>query len=158
VLVELKARFDEAHKPRARAHARARRRARRVRRARLKTHTKLAFAVREEGGVLRRYCPRRDGNYNPVTAGLYEDIGLLTSREEVTRDVAELFQRLTSGSGSRSYEKLLVAPEGLRAGCSSGSGARRGRAAGSREGERALRSRDHRRALRGVGARAPRST
>jgi polyphosphate kinase len=43
-------------------------------------------------------------------------MGLLTSREDVTRDVAELFQRLTSGSGSRSYEKLLVAPEGLRAG------------------------------------------
>jgi polyphosphate kinase len=56
------------------------------------------------------------GNYNPVTAALYEDIGLLTSREDVTRDVAELFQRLTSGSSSRNYEKLLVAPEGLRLG------------------------------------------
>jgi polyphosphate kinase len=116
VLVELKARFDEAHNlERARALERAG--------AHvvygvlgLKTHTKLAFAVREEGGMLRRYCHVATGNYNPVTAGLYEDIGLLTSREDVTRDVAELFQRLTSGSGSRSYEKLLVAPEGLRAG------------------------------------------
>jgi polyphosphate kinase len=82
----------------------------------LKTHTKLAFVVREEGGRLQRYCHVATGNYNPVTAALYEDLGLLTSREEVTRDVAELLQRLTSGSGSRSYEKLLVAPEGMRSG------------------------------------------
>jgi polyphosphate kinase len=116
VLVELKARFDEAHNlERARALERAG--------AHvvygvlgLKTHTKLAFAVREENTRLQRYCHVATGNYNPVTAGLYEDVGLFTSREEVTRDVAELFQRLTSGSGSRSYEKLLVAPEGLRAG------------------------------------------
>jgi polyphosphate kinase len=116
VLVELKARFDEAHNLE---------RARSLERAGahvvygvlgLKTHTKLAFAVREEAGVLRRYCHVATGNYNPVTAALYEDMGLLTSREEITRDVAELFQRLTSGSGSRSYEKLLVAPEGLRVG------------------------------------------
>jgi polyphosphate kinase len=116
VLVELKARFDEAHNLE---------RARTLERAGahvvygvlgLKTHTKLAFVVREEYGRLQRYCHVATGNYNPVTAKLYEDVGLLTSREEVTRDVAELFQRLTSGSGSRSYEKLLVAPEGLRAG------------------------------------------
>jgi len=116
VLVELKARFDEAHNLE---------RARTLERAGahvvygvlgLKTHTKIAFAVREEDGVLRRYCHVATGNYNSVTAALYEDLGLLTSREDVTRDVAELFQRLTSGSGSRSYEKLLVAPEGLRAG------------------------------------------
>jgi polyphosphate kinase len=116
VLVELKARFDEAHNlERARALERAG--------AHvvygvlgLKTHTKLVFVVREEAGRLQRYCHVATGNYNPVTATLYEDIGLLSSREDVTRDVAELFQRLTSGSGSRSYEKLLVAPEGLRAG------------------------------------------
>src|SRR4030095_3753345 len=114
VLVELKARFDGAHN---------------LERARepaaahvvygvlgLKTHPKLTFVVREEHGRLQRYCHVATGNYNPVTAGLYEDLGLLTSRVEVTRDGAELVQRLTSGSGSRSYEKLLVAPEGLRAG------------------------------------------
>ena len=151
VLVELKARFDEAHNlERARALERAG--------AHvvygvlgLKTHTKLAFVVREEGGRLRRYCHVATGNYNPVTAALYEDLGLLTSREDITRDVAELFQRLTSGSGSRSYEKLLVAPEGLRAGPAR---ADRARGAAGRpdrgEGERALRSRDDRRALRGV--------
>jgi polyphosphate kinase len=116
VLVELKARFDEASNlERARALERAG--------AHvvygvlgLKTHTKLAFVVREEGGRLRRYCHVATGNYNPVTAALYEDLGLFTSREEVTRDVAELFQRLTSGSGLRIYDKLLVAPEGLRRG------------------------------------------
>jgi len=116
VLVELKARFDEASNLE---------RARFLERAGahvvygvlgLKTHTKLAFVVREEGGRLQRYCHVATGNYNPVTAALYEDLGLLTSREEVTRDVAELLQRLTSGSGSRSYEKLLVAPEGMRSG------------------------------------------
>ncbi len=116
VLVELKARFDEASNLE---------RARFLERAGahvvygvlgLKTHTKLAFVVREESGRLRRYCHVATGNYNPVTATLYEDLGLLTSREDVTRDVAELFQRLTSGSSARSYEKLLVAPEGLRSG------------------------------------------
>jgi polyphosphate kinase len=115
-LVELKARFDEASNlERARALERAG--------AHvvygvlgLKTHTKLAYVVREEGGRLQRYCHVATGNYNPVTAALYEDMGLLTSREDVTRDVAELFQRLTSGSSSRNYEKLLVAPEGLRLG------------------------------------------
>ncbi len=116
VLVELKARFDEASNLE---------RARFLERAGahvvygvlgLKTHTKLAFVVREEAGRLQRYCHVATGNYNPVTAALYEDVGLFTSREDVTRDVAEMFQRLTSGSGWRSYEKLLVAPEGLRAG------------------------------------------
>jgi polyphosphate kinase len=116
VLVELTARFDEAANLE---------RARSLERAGahvvygvlgLKTHTKLAFVVREEAGRLRRYCHVATGNYNPVTASLYEDVGLFTSREEVTRDVAELFQRLTSGSGSRVYDRLLVAPEGLRPG------------------------------------------
>ena len=152
VLVELKARFDEAHNlERARALERAG--------AHvvygvlgLKTHTKLAFVVREEYGRLQRYCHVATGNYNPVTAALYEDLGLLTSREEVTRDVAELFQRLTSGSGSRSYEKLLVAPEGLRAGHARADRARgASRRPDRHEAERALRPRDHRRALRGVG-------
>jgi len=116
VLVELTARFDEAANLE---------RARSLERAGahvvygvlgLKTHTKLTFVVREEAGRLRRYCHVATGNYNPVTASLYEDLGLFTSRAEVTRDVAELFQRLTSGSGSRVYDRLLVAPEGLRPG------------------------------------------
>ena len=116
VLVELQARFDEAaNLDRAQALERAG--------AHvvygvigLKTHAKLAFVVREEADGLRRYCHVGTGNYNPITARLYEDMGLLTSREDVTRDVAEIFQRLTSGSGRRSYERLLVAPEDLRSG------------------------------------------
>jgi len=116
VLVELKARFDEAaNLDRARALERAG--------AHvvygvlgLKTHAKLAFVLREEGGQLRRYCHVGTGNYNPITARLYEDLGLLTSEDELTRDVAELFQRLTSGSGSRQYDRLMVAPEDLREG------------------------------------------
>ena len=116
VLVELKARFDEAANLE---------RARGLERAGahvvyglvgLKTHAKVALVVRQEGALLRRYCHVGTGNYNPVTAKLYEDMGLLTSSATVTRDVAQLFQRLTSGSGSRSYERMLVAPESLRSG------------------------------------------
>ena len=116
VLVELQARFDEAANI-ERAQALERAGAHVVYGViGLKTHAKLAFVVREEDGLLRRYCHVGTGNYNPLTARLYEDLGLLTSREDITRDVAEIFQRLTSGSGSRSYERLLVAPENLQAG------------------------------------------
>jgi len=80
----------------------------------LKTHAKIALVVREEEEGLRRYCHIGTGNYNPVTARSYEDLGLLTAEPAVCRDVAELFGRLTSGSGSRHYERLLVAPESLR--------------------------------------------
>ena len=116
VLVELKARFDEAANLE---------RARGLERAGahvvygllgLKTHAKIALVVREEEGRLKRYCHVGTGNYNPLTAKLYEDLGLLTSSDTVTRDVARLCQRLTSGSGSRRYARLLVAPETLRAG------------------------------------------
>ncbi len=116
VLVELTARFDEAANL-ERARALERTGAHVVYGVLgLKTHTKLTFVVREEAGHLQRYCHVATGNYNPVTAGLYEDLGLFTSRDAVTRDVAELFHRLTSGSGLRVYDKLLVAPEGLRRG------------------------------------------
>jgi polyphosphate kinase len=116
VLVELKARFDEASNIE---------RARSLERAGahvvygvlgLKTHAKVALAVRQEAEGLRRYCHVGTGNYNPVTAREYEDLGLLTASPAIGRDVAELFQRLTSGSGGRRYERLLVAPESLRAG------------------------------------------
>jgi polyphosphate kinase len=116
VLIELKARFDEAANLE---------RARGLERAGahviygvvgLKTHAKIALVVREEEGGLRRYCHIGTGNYNPVTARSYEDLGLLTAAPALCGDVAELFGRLTSGSGSRRYERLLVAPETLRRG------------------------------------------
>ena len=116
VLIELKARFDEAANLE---------RARGLERAGahvmygvvgLKTHAKIALVVREEEDGLRRYCHIGTGNYNPVTARSYEDLGLLTAAPSLCRDVAELFGRLTSGSGSRRYERLLVAPESLRRG------------------------------------------
>ncbi len=116
VLVELKARFDEAaNLERARALERAG--AHVVYGvAGLKTHAKIALAVRQESDGLRRYCHVGTGNYNPITARLYEDLGLLTAEADVTRDVAELFNRLTSSSGARSYRRMLVAPESLRSG------------------------------------------
>ena len=114
MLIELKARFDEAANLE---------RARGLERAGahvmygvvgLKTHAKVALVVREEEGGLRRYCHIGTGNYNPVTARSYEDLGLLTASVDLCSDVAELFGRLTSGSGSRRYSRLLVAPEQLR--------------------------------------------
>jgi len=114
VLVELQARFDEASNlERARSLARAGAHVV-YGLSGLKTHAKLALVVREEGGVFRRYCHVGTGNYNAETARIYEDLGLLSADPVVTRDVAELFHRLTSGSSGRRYERLLVAPESLR--------------------------------------------
>jgi polyphosphate kinase len=116
VLVELKARFEEAaNLARARSLERAGAHVMYGVMG-LKTHAKIALVIRAERDGLRRYCHVGTGNYNPVTARLYEDIGLLTASPEITRDVAEVFHRLTSGSGLRDYERLLVAPESLRAG------------------------------------------
>ena len=83
----------------------------------LKTHAKAALVVREEpDGGLRRYCHIGTGNYHPTTARLYEDFGLLTADPTVGEDVTDLFNNLTGYSRKRSYRRLLVAPEGLRAG------------------------------------------
>ncbi len=114
VLVELKARFDEASNlERARALERAGAHVV-YGLAGLKTHAKVALVVRQEKGFFRRYCHVGTGNYNPDTARLYEDLGLLSADSAITRDVAELFHRMTSGSAGRRYERLLVAPESLR--------------------------------------------
>lgn len=116
VLVELKARFEEAaNLQRARALERAGAHVAYGVMG-LKTHSKIALVVRAEANGLHRYCHVGTGNYNPLTARIYEDMGLLTSDPEITRDVAEVFQRLTSGSGLRDYNRLLVAPEHLRDG------------------------------------------
>jgi polyphosphate kinase len=81
----------------------------------LKTHAKTVLVVRDESGSIRRYCHVGTGNYNPVTARAYEDVGLLSADDELTADVADLFNYLTGYSNQRSFRKALVAPAGLRA-------------------------------------------
>jgi polyphosphate kinase len=80
----------------------------------LKTHTKTALVVREEGDSIRHYCHVGTGNYNPKTARIYEDIGLLSADPELGADLAELFNYLTGYSRQTEYRRLLVAPAGLR--------------------------------------------
>ncbi|GAA4515388.1 RNA degradosome polyphosphate kinase [Actinoallomurus oryzae] len=83
----------------------------------LKTHCKLALVVREESdGTLRRYCHIGTGNYNPKTARIYEDYGLLTADPQVGEDVTDLFNHLTGYTRDTEYRRLLVAPYSLRAG------------------------------------------
>ncbi len=114
VLVEIKARFDEepnivwARKlERAGAHVV-------YGLVGLKTHSKTALVVRREGGRLRRYVHIGTGNYNPKTARLYVDLGLLTCRPEIGADVTDLFNVLTGLSRQRTFRRLLVAPHSLR--------------------------------------------
>jgi len=116
VLVELKARFDEAVNivwaralERAGAHV-----AYGV--VGLKTHSKVALVVRREGRGLRRYVHIGTGNYNGKTARGYVDLGLLTTDSELGADVTDLFNVLTGHSRQTRYRKLLVAPATLRSG------------------------------------------
>lgn len=110
VLVEIKARFDEANN---------------IQWARqledvgvhvvyglvgLKTHCKTCMVVRREGEILRRYVHLGTGNYNPKTARLYTDLSFFTCREDITAEVAGLFNTLTGFSLTPSFKKLLVAP------------------------------------------------
>ena len=80
----------------------------------LKTHAKISMVIRDEGDLIRRYCHIGTGNYHPVTARLYEDLGLLTAHPEVTADVADLFNYLTGYSKQEEYRHILVAPLTLR--------------------------------------------
>jgi polyphosphate kinase len=82
----------------------------------LKTHSKVALVVRKEGEHIRRYLHMATGNYNAITAQLYEDIGMFTSDEEIGADVTDLFNYLTGYSAKRDYQRLLVAPVNLRSG------------------------------------------
>jgi polyphosphate kinase len=116
VLVEIKARFDESANIRW---------ARELERAGchvvygligLKTHTKTCLVVRQERDGLRRYCHVGTGNYNPKTARLYEDLGLLTADTEVGADLTDLFNVLTGYSRQTVYRSLLVAPQHMRDG------------------------------------------
>ena len=82
----------------------------------LKTHCKLSLVVREEPKGLRRYVHIGTGNYNPTTARMYEDMGLLTSNPVITEDVAKLFNHLSGMSQETRYRRLLVAPHSTRKG------------------------------------------
>lgn len=82
----------------------------------LKTHSKIALVVRDEGDELRRYLHLSTGNYNANTALQYSDIGLLTSDEDMGADASDLFNFLTGYSAKEDYNKFLVAPINLRAG------------------------------------------
>ncbi|EOM75079.1 RNA degradosome polyphosphate kinase [Rhodococcus rhodnii] len=115
-LVEIKARFDEQANIRW---------ARKLEQAGvhvvyglvgLKTHCKTCLVVRREGSHIRRYCHIGTGNYNPKTARLYEDIGLLTAAPEIGADLTDLFNSLTGYSRKSEYRNLLVAPYGVRTG------------------------------------------
>jgi len=116
VLVELKARFDEQANIKW---------ARKLEHSGchvvyglvgLKTHCKLAMVVRDEPEGIRRYVHIGTGNYNPKTARMYEDYGLLTTNEAIGEDVAHLFNNLSGFSRNASYENLLVAPDSVRDG------------------------------------------
>jgi polyphosphate kinase len=114
VLMELKARFDEESNiewakalERAGVHVV-------YGLVGLKIHCKVAMVVRREGDQIRRYVHMATGNYNPVTAHLYTDIGLLTAREDIGSDATDLFNYLTGYSAKRDYQKLLVAPVNMR--------------------------------------------
>jgi polyphosphate kinase len=116
VLVEIKARFDEEANISW---------ARELERAGchvvyglvgLKTHCKTALVVRREQGVIRRYCHIGTGNYNPKTARIYEDLGVLTADPRVGADLTDLFNTLTGYSRQTTYRTLMVAPHGIRAG------------------------------------------
>ena len=82
----------------------------------LKTHCKLSMVVRDEPDGLRRYAHIGTGNYNPKTARLYEDMGLLTANPIITDDIGRLFNHMSGMSQETQYRRLLVAPHGIRTG------------------------------------------
>ena len=115
-LVEIKARFDEQANIQW---------ARKLERAGvhvvygivgLKTHSKLLLVVRSEDNGLRRYCHIGTGNYNPKTARLYTDLGLLTCDPVVGQDMTRLFNQLSGYAPNSSFHRLLVAPRTVRSG------------------------------------------
>jgi polyphosphate kinase len=80
----------------------------------LKTHVKLALVVREEEDGIRRYVHVGTGNYHAGTARIYEDLGMLSSDQELGLNVAAVFNELTSAAPAPEYGKLIVAPHIMR--------------------------------------------
>ena len=84
--------------------------------ANLKIHAKMTLIVRRDGDALHRYAHIGTGNYNAVTARLYEDFGLFTDDEAITADLADLFNHLTGFGRPQRFRKILAAPFNLRSG------------------------------------------
>jgi polyphosphate kinase len=82
----------------------------------LKTHAKLSLVVRDEADGLRSYCHIGTGNYNPKTARMYEDLGILSADPVLTDDLSKLFNQLSGFAPQSTYKRLLVAPRRLRSG------------------------------------------
>ncbi|WP_209437370.1 RNA degradosome polyphosphate kinase [Amycolatopsis azurea] len=82
----------------------------------LKTHCKVSMVVRQEGSTIRRYCHIGTGNYNPKTARLYEDLGILTADPTIGADLTDLFNVLTGYSRQDTYRNILTSPHGIRRG------------------------------------------
>ena len=80
----------------------------------LKTHCKLALVVRREGERTRRYVHIGTGNYHPATARAYTDFGIFTCDEEITADVADLFNQLTGFARPQGFDAIWTAPMHLR--------------------------------------------
>ena len=107
--------------------------------ANLKIHAKMTLIVRRDGDALHRYAHIGTGNYNAVTARLYEDFGLFTDDEAITADLADLFNHLTGFGRPQRFRKILAAPFNLRSGITDrirargpgGVGGRAGRGSGS---------------------------
>lgn len=81
-----------------------------------KTHAKLSLVVREEGNSVRRYSHVGTGNYNPKTARMYEDLGILSADDALGEDLNKLFNQLSGFAPQYSYNRLLVAPRTIRSG------------------------------------------
>ena len=80
----------------------------------LKTHTKITLVVRNENQKIRRYVHISTGNYNPKSAKLYTDLGLLSCRQDLGEDLNDLFNFLTGYSQQQAFRKLLIAPVNMR--------------------------------------------
>lgn len=81
----------------------------------LKTHAKLSLVIRDEHSGIHRYAHVGTGNYNPKTARMYEDLGLLSADDDLTEDLTKLFNQLSGFAPQSTYSRLLVAPKSLRA-------------------------------------------
>lgn len=116
VLVELKARFDEANNIEWARTLESHGVHVVYGSASLKTHAKTALVVRREGDGFRMYAHIGSGNYNTRSARVYTDVGLFTCNPALGADLRDLFNSLTGFDGERPYRELLVAPRGLRDG------------------------------------------